>query len=253
RAERDFRADRRAAARFALELEPAVEVANALAHVDEAHASGIAGAAEDETDAIVGHDQANDFVGAQEPDANLLRLGVLCSVAQRFLRDAVERQRGSRREIPHLGVRLARDLNAARLAELSAIRGQGERKPRLLQGGGMQLVRELPDVRSDLYQLVLGAGHPGFRLRARWKLVGDGAEIHGHARELLEDAVVELAGDARPLLLLRLHQPFVQRRDLRLVPLQQAPPALESSDADAVGCPEQRDGGGDAESTEPEG
>src|SRR5262249_38166213 len=69
RAERDFCADGRAATGLRVELEPAVEVANALAHVDQAHASGIAGGAGNEADAIVGDDQTNDCVGAHELDA----------------------------------------------------------------------------------------------------------------------------------------------------------------------------------------
>src|SRR5262249_42626754 len=60
RGQRDFRPDRAAAAGFTLEEERAAELANALAHADEADASGVAGAAGDEPDAVVGDDQAND-------------------------------------------------------------------------------------------------------------------------------------------------------------------------------------------------
>src|SRR6266702_1344581 len=88
--QRDFRLDGAAAAGFALEEERAAELANALAHVDEAHASGVAGAAGDEPDAVVADGQANDASGAGEPDADLRRLRVLRDVAERLLRDAVE-------------------------------------------------------------------------------------------------------------------------------------------------------------------
>src|SRR6266542_3263787 len=122
--QRDFRLDRAAAAGFALEEERAAKLANALAHVDEAHASGVAGAAGDEPDAVVADGQANDVSGAGEPDADLRRLRVLRDVAERLLRDAVERQRRARRQLLHAGARLAGDRDAARLAELAAIPGE---------------------------------------------------------------------------------------------------------------------------------
>src|SRR6266849_3910335 len=176
---------------------------------------------------------------------------MLRDVAERFLRNAVEGQRGSRRQLLHVGVRLAGHWNAAGLAELSAIGGERLGQPRFVQRGGGQVVRGLADARSDLDQFVLHAVDLGVRRRARWNLVFDRPEIEGHRSELLEDAVVQLSGDAGPLLLLRLHQPFVQRRDLRLVPLHQSLIPLENSDADAVGGPEQCRRNGDTEGTEP--
>src|SRR2546422_1666144 len=112
---------------------------------------------------------------------------MLRDVAERFLRNAVEGQRGSRRQLLHLGVRLAGHRNAAGLAELSAIGGERLGQPRFVQRGGVQVVRELADARSDLDQFVLHAVDLGVRRRARWNLVFDRPEIEGHRRELLED------------------------------------------------------------------
>src|SRR5258705_6061042 len=108
----------------------------------------------------------------------------------------------------------------------------------------MQLVREVTDIPSNLDQSVLYAVDFGLYREARSNLIFDRSEIEGRRGELLEYAVVQLSGDAGPLLLLRLHQPFVQRRGLCLVP-------LENSNADAVRGPEQRRRSGDTERTEP--
>src|SRR5258705_96036 len=251
RAEGDLRADGTAGPGAALELERAVELANTLAHADQAHASGIARMVGDETDAIIGDRQANDAVAAHQPDANLFRLRMLRNVAERFLHDAVDGQRGSWRQLVQVGVRLAGDGDAARLAELSAVGGYRVRQPRFLQHGGMQLVRELTDVRSDLDQSVLQGRDFGLCPRVRWNLVHDGSQIEAERRELLEDAVVQLARNAAPLLFLRFHQALVQRRDLRLMPLQQSLMPLEDTDADAMDRPEERQCSDDAESTEP--
>src|SRR6267142_2502854 len=183
RAEGDLRADGTAAAGSALDLERAVEIPNPFAHVDEAHASRFAGAAEDESDAIVGDGQANDRVGAHEADANLVRPGMLGSVPERFLRDAVEGQRGSWRQLLQVGLRLAGDRNPARPAELSAIEGERPGQPRFVQHGGMQLVRELTDVRSNLDQSVLYAVDFGLYREARWNLMCDRSEIEGQRGE----------------------------------------------------------------------
>src|SRR6266481_6659773 len=176
---------------------------------------------------------------------------MLRDVAERFLRNAVEGQRGSRRQLLHVGVRLAGHWNATGLAELSAIGGERLGQPRFVQRGGVQVVRELADARSDLDQFVLHAVDLGLRRRARWNLVFDRPEIEGHRGELLEDAVVQLSGDAGPLLLLRLHQPLVECRDLRLVLLHLALMALENSNADAIRGPQQPRQNRDTEGTEP--
>src|SRR6267142_3432907 len=190
RAEGNLRANGRALSGSALELERPVQVANALAHVDEAHALRIAGATEHETDAVVGDGQANDCVGAHELDANLLRLRVLCSVAERFLRDAVESQRGSRRQLLDAGVGLAGDRNATRRTELFAIGGERFRQPRFFQQPRMKLMRQMPDVGShpdhDLLHLINGRLRP----RIARNLLRDGSQFEIHGSHLLDDAVV---------------------------------------------------------------
>src|SRR5262249_50187521 len=138
---------------------------------------------------------------------------MLRDVAERFLRDAVEGLRGSRRELLPVGVRLAGDRNPAGLLELGAIGGERRPEPRFLQQAGVQLVREVADVPSDLDEARLYHGDLGLGGGVRWKLMLDRPEIESRGAELLEDAVVQVAGDARALLLLRLPEPALMPLD----------------------------------------
>ena len=127
-------------------------------------------------------------------------------IPEGFLRDPVERQRGSRRQRRPAGVRRARDVDAAGIAELHAIGRQRPSEPPFLQHSGMQLVREVTDVPSDLDEFVLRACDLRPCGGARWNLIFDRSQIVGHDAELLEDAVVQLSGDAGALFLLGVDQ-----------------------------------------------
>src|SRR5262249_26845547 len=146
-----------------------------------------------------GDGEAHHAVGALEPDASLLRFRMLRDVSERFLRDAVEGERGSRRQRNAVGRHLARGGNAAALRGLRAIRRRRLPEPGFVEDAGVKLVREVTDVRADLDELFLGARDRGLCRRFGWKLNLGRPEIERHGAELLEDGVVELARDARAL------------------------------------------------------
>ena len=97
----------------------------------------------------------------------------------------------------------------------------------------MQVVRELADLGPDVDQLALHVGDHRLRLELGRDLPFRRAQDQAQRRDLLHHAVVQLAGDPGPLLLLRLHQALVERADLRRVP-------LDDPHASAIGGPEQR-------------
>src|SRR5208337_5145131 len=89
----------------------------------------------------------------------------------------------------------------------------------------------MTDVRSDLDELLLQTTDRSFRFRIRWRLISHLAQPESNGSDLLENAVVQLSGDAHPLRLLRFDQLFVKRSDLSLAPLQ-APDAKLINDRD---------------------
>ena len=70
--ERDFGADAGLAPALAIDLERAVELAKALAHIEETNAYRIGAWSSNETDSIARHRQANHAVGARESDIKLV-------------------------------------------------------------------------------------------------------------------------------------------------------------------------------------
>ncbi len=77
----------------------------------------------------------------------------------------------------------------------------------------------MTDVRSDLDELLLQTTDRCCRFRIGWHLTFHLAQPESKGSDLLENAVVQLSGDAHPLRLLRFDQLFVQRANLGLVPL----------------------------------
>src|SRR5208283_2993439 len=75
----------------------------------------------------------------------------------------------------------------------------------------------MTDVRSDLDELLLQTTDRSFRFRIRWRLISHLAQPESNGSDLLENAIVQLSGDAHPLRLLRFDQLFVQSADAKLI------------------------------------
>ena len=161
------------------------------------------------------------------------RRGVLRRVAERLLCDPVEGEAGALGKVGHGRLDLAGDRDPVRLAERVAVAAQHFREAHLLQLRRMQVVGELTDLGPDVDQLALHVGDHLPRFRVGGDLPFRRAQDQAERGDLLHHAVVELAGDPGSLLLLRLHQPLVERGDLRRV-------SLDDPARDAVGGPEQR-------------
>ncbi len=80
-------------------------------------------------------------------------------------------------------------------------------------------MRYVTNIRSDLDELLLQTTYRCLRFRIGWHLISHLAQPESKGGDLLENAIVQLSGDAHPLRLLRFDQLFVQRADLGLVPL----------------------------------
>ena len=131
------------------------------------------------------------------------------------------------------------------MAECVAVAPQHVREARLLQHRGIEVVRELADLGSDVDQLPLDVDHhvPGLGVGRHLSLRR--AQHEAQRRDLLHDAVVQLARDPGSLLLLGLHQPLVERVEVGGVP-------LDAPHTDAIGAPEQRREGRGRERAEPD-
>jgi hypothetical protein len=113
-----------AATGFALELKRPMQLAHTLPHIDQAKASGFSNSIYRKTHTVIGYGQANSAIGTGKPDLNSLSCGMFCDIPECFLRNSINGQRSSWGQLLQCTVSLARNGNAACLAELCAIRGQ---------------------------------------------------------------------------------------------------------------------------------
>jgi hypothetical protein len=82
---------------LAFELKRPVQLKHPLPHIDDPQASRFPGLAGVAANAIIGYRKANATVGSRKSNLHSLRLRIFGGVAERFLRDAVETERGARR------------------------------------------------------------------------------------------------------------------------------------------------------------
>ena len=87
--------------------------------------------------------------GAEQSNVGPAGAGVRDDVAQRFLRDPVQAERGLRSDGREVPFRAARQRHAVRTLELGTVGGQGGHQPRVPEHGGMQVVREMADVLGE--------------------------------------------------------------------------------------------------------
>src|SRR5271165_4232041 len=104
----------------------------------------------------------------------------------------------------------------------------------------MKLMRQMPDIRSDPDKFLLQTGDACLRFRIGRHLIFHRAQPKSKGSDLLQNAVVQLSGNAYPLRLLRFDQLFVERADLALVALQHGLAPLQSADAKLINGPEHR-------------
>ena len=147
---------------------------------------------------------------------------MLRGIAQRFLNDTKKSERRTTGQIPDALVGLTRNWNTDRGAELLAVRVHRLGQSGLLQERRVQVMRKLPQIRARLDELLLHFvnGRRGIGIR-RNPAFGR-AQHHGRGQHFLHHAIVQLAGNPNPLLLLRLHQPLVERADFTLMLLDDA-------------------------------
>jgi len=108
-------------------------------------------------------------------------------------------------------------------------------------------MRYMTDVCSDLNELLLQTIDRCCRFRIRRYLASDLAQPESEGSDLLENAVVQISGDAHPLCLLRFDHLFIEGADLDLMSLQQYLVLLQSGllpfqgvDAKTINRPEHR-------------
>src|ERR1035438_5303363 len=127
------------------------------------------------------------------------------NVGETFLQDTKKRQfHGSRQSI-HFRGKVQLRLNPAALSESIHVPPSGRLKTRFIEQGGMQQIRD----RSSLLQAFVNRVQAfGNKLRSRQTLSQSvhRIEIHFYDRKVLTDAVVKLAPESAPFLVLGLQQ-----------------------------------------------
>ena len=143
---------------------------------------------------------------------------MLGDVAERFLHDPIEAQPDVCRHALEIALRLERHGKTMCPRELAAVAGKRNGHADVLEQARMELVGEVADPLRERDSARLQSrdllAQPGRRVGRQ--AASERAQGHRQGRQLLVRIVMEVTGDAAPLLLLRGHQPPGQIADLRV-------------------------------------
>ena len=205
--QRDHRADERAAAARAVDLEPAAEHVDAVGEAQQAGPAGRVGAA----DAVVAHLDRELLALDRDPHVDAARLGVAGGVGERLGGHEVRAARDRQRQLA------LEDVDVDRHVGGLAQRRQRLPQPALAQRHRVQPARELAQLRVGVRELLLGLRHQRPRRVVLGQLhLRDAQQVRDREQPLL-GAVVQVAPDAAALLVGGLDHPRARLRQPALL------------------------------------